>query len=383
MHQIVVRLFSFVTLLLFSVSCATSQKTNQLSGNITGLKYLHDYTIPYNYQFMNTTVGGLSGIDYDVKHNLFYIVSDDRSEKNPARFYKTKIFISQKGIDSLTFIDVKYFLQPDGNTYPGISQDRFKTPDPEAIRYNAKTGQLVWSSEGERIVRGRDTVLVDPMVMFIQPDGKYISSFEIPANLKMQAIEKGPRKNGVLEGLSFADNYKTLYVSVEEPLFEDGPQADLSDNSAFVRIIKIDAITKKTNAQFAYKLEPVAHAARPENEFKVNGVSEILYLGNNKLLVMERSFSTGRIPCTIRLFIADLAAATDISQIELKDYNDFIPVKKTLLLNMDDLGIYTDNIEGVCFGPLLPNGHKTLLFVADNNFKFFEKAQVLLFEVLE
>ena len=371
MHQYIVRLFLFTTLLLFSVSCATSQKTNQFSTGISGLKYLDDYTIPYNFQYMNTTVGGLSGIDYDVKKDLFYIVSDDRSEKNPARFYKTKIFISQKGIDSLTFIDVNYFLQPDGNTYPGVSQDRFKTPDPEAIRYNAKTGQLVWSSEGERIVRGRDTVLVDPTVMFIQPDGKYISSFEMPANLKMQAVEKGPRKNGVLEGMSFADNYKTLYVSVEEPLFEDGPQADLSDNSAFVRIIKFDVATKKTNAQFAYKLEPVAHAAIPENEFKINGVSEILYLGNNKLLVMERSFSTGRIPCTIRLFIADLDAATDISNIELKDNQDFTPVKKTLLLNMDELGIYTDNIEGVCFGPLLPNGHRTLIICCRQQFQVF------------
>ena len=50
---------------------------------------------------------------------------------------------------------------------------------------------------------------------------------------------------------------------------------------------------------------------------------------------------------------------------------------------MDDLGIYIDNIEGVTFGPLLPNGHKTLLFVADNNFTVLQKAQVLLFEVME
>ena len=50
---------------------------------------------------------------------------------------------------------------------------------------------------------------------------------------------------------------------------------------------------------------------------------------------------------------------------------------------MDDLGIYTDNLEGITFGPLLPNGHKTLLFVADNNFSNTEKAQLLLFEVLE
>jgi hypothetical protein len=67
----------------------------------------------------------------------------------------------------------------------------------------------------------------------------------------------------------------------------------------------------------------------------------------------------------------------------LRENKNFIPVTKKLLLNLDDLGIYIDNIEGVTFGPLLPNGHKTLLFIADNNFSPLEKAQVLLFEVIE
>jgi hypothetical protein len=226
-------------------------------------------------------------------------------------------------------------------------------------------------------------VLINPSVLLINPQGKYIDSFILPANLKMQLTEKGPRRNGVLEGMSYADNYKTLYVSVEEPLYEDGPRADVVDNNAFTRIIKFDAAGKKSIAQYAYKLAPVAYPAKPESEFKINGVPDILSLGNNKLLVIERSFSTGRLPCTIKVFIADLNRATDISSMTLQGNRSFIPAVKTLLLNMDDLGIYTDNIEGVTFGPVLPNGHKTLLFIADNNFAVLEKAQVLLFEVLE
>jgi len=49
---------------------------------------------------------------------------------------------------------------------------------------------------------------------------------------------------------------------------------------------------------------------------------------------------------------------------------------------MDQLGIYTDNIEGVTLGPLLPNGHRTLIFVSDNNFVGLEKTQLLLFEIM-
>ena len=54
-----------------------------------------------------------------------------------------------------------------------------------------------------------------------------------------------------------------------------------------------------------------------------------------------------------------------------------------VIINMDDLGFYTDNIEGMTFGPVLPNGHKTLIFIADNNFDIIQKAQLLLFEVIE
>ena len=48
---------------------------------------------------------------------------------------------------------------------------------------------------------------------------------------------------------------------------------------------------------------------------------------------------------------------------------------------MDSLGFYIDNIEGVTFGPNLPDGHRTLLFVSDNNFSLLQKTQFLLFEI--
>ena len=226
-------------------------------------------------------------------------------------------------------------------------------------------------------------MLENPTVTNISTKGVYKNSFALPANLTMHATENGPRKNSVLEGMSFADDYKTLFISAEEPLYEDGPGADVTDNNAYTRIYKFAVAGKNSLAQYAYRLSPVAYPAVPETAFKINGITDILSIGNNKLLVIERSFSTGRLPCTIKLFIADLNGATDISKMVLKNNIDFIPAAKKLLLNMYDLGIYTDNIEGVTFGPLLPNGHKTLLFIADNNFNPFEKAQILLFEVIE
>ncbi|MGB4844452.1 MAG: esterase-like activity of phytase family protein [Ferruginibacter sp.] len=383
MKKISFHRFFYFFAVLCCLSCASVKQSTSLVNEIRSLKFINVYTIPFNLQYKNTTTGGLSGIDYDVKNNLYYLICDDRSDKNPARFYTAKIFLTEKGINSLVFTDVKYMLMPDGKTYPDSRQNRYQTPDPEAMRYNPTTNQLVWSSEGERSIKPKDTTLTNPAVTSINTNGGFIDSFFMPANMNMNATEKGPRQNGVFEGMTFADNYTSLFVSVEEPLYEDGPRADIIDKNSFIRILKFDIATRKNTAQYAYKLEPVAHTSTPENAFKINGVPDILSIGNNKLLVLERSFSTGRLPCTIKLFITELDTATDITNISLANNKNFRPVKKTLLLNMDELGIYTDNIEGLTFGPVLPNGHRTLLFISDNNFSPLQKTQLLLFEVLK
>jgi hypothetical protein len=364
---------------IFIVSCAT-QKTIALT-NQSQLKFIGEYDVPYNKSFQGATIGGLSGIDYDSKHNIYYLISDDRSAINPARFYRAKIFLNEKGIDSVQFISVKSLMQPNGKTYPNSQQDPFHTPDPEGIRYNKKANQLVWSSEGERIVRKDVVVLEDPSVNIISTNGNYIDSFILPSNMHMQSIQKGPRQNGVFEGLSFTNNYKKLLVSVEEPLYEDGPRAGLKDSSGWIRMIKYDVKTRKPEAQYAYQIDPVAYPADAPGAFKINGVPDILAINDHQLLVIERSFSSGRKPCTIKNYLAELNGATDVSEISSLKNGSFVPVSKKLLLNMDDLKIYIDNVEGVTPGPKLSNGHQTLIFVSDNNFSEGEKTQFLLFEI--
>jgi hypothetical protein len=47
---------------------------------------------------------------------------------------------------------------------------------------------------------------------------------------------------------------------------------------------------------------------------------------------------------------------------------DVTPVSKRLVFGFDDLGIPIDNLEGMTFGPDLPDGRQTLVIVSDNNF---------------
>jgi hypothetical protein len=362
-------------------SCTSSKKiTTSQPVSISQLKFLGEYDVAYAKQFKETTIGGLSGIDHDAKNDIYYMISDDRSAINPARFYTAKIHVKEDQIDSVEFIDVKTLLQKNGESYPGSKKDPFHTPDPEDIRYNPLKDEIIWSSEGER--KPENNILEDPSVIVVNRTGNYKDSFELPANMHMHVTENGPRQNSVFEGLAFTADYKYLFVSVEEPIYEDGPRAGAGDSTAWIRIIKFDTEKRKQIAQFAYKIEPVAYPAIPAGSFKINGVSAILSAGEDKLFVVERSFSTGRLACTIRVFLVDMNDATDIATTNSLEMQPAAkPVSKKILLNMDDLGRYIDNIEGVTFGPTLPNGHRTLIFVADNNFSPLQKTQFLLFEI--
>jgi hypothetical protein len=373
------RYFIFFCFIAACTSCHVGKQI-RLSES-SKLKYIGSYEIPFNKKFNGTTIGGLSGIDYDPKQGIYFLICDDRSAINPSRFYTARLFLSEKGIDSVSFVSVKYLLRPNGSVYPNSKQDPFHTPDPEGMRYDGKTGQLIWTSEGERIVKNENIVLEDPSVVIAGINGKYVDSFILPGNMHMHATEFGPRQNGVFEGLSLIKNNKELLVSVEEPLYEDGPRAGTGDSSAWIRIIRFNVKTRKPVAQYGYRIDPVAFTPQPAGAFRINGVPDILAINDHQLLVIERSFSTGRKPSTIKVFLAEMKGAEDIASLPTIEGVPFHRVEKKLLLNMDLLGIYTDNIEGVTLGPKLPNGHRSVIFVADNNFSADQITQFLLFEI--
>lgn len=372
----------YLLLALFLGSCATAHKTSvqdTTTLSVNSLTLLHKYVVPHHMPYKGTTVGGLSGIDYDSARKVYYLICDDRSERQPVRFYTVQIPERNYDKDSIRFTDVTYLKTADGNVYPSTIT---LAPDPEAMRYNPYSDRLVWTSEGERIIVPQGKVLTDPGIYETDRNGVSISSYPLPEQFHMHDTEKGPRRNGVFEGLGFTPDGRYMFVSTEEPLYQDGPQAGLRDTTAFVRIIKYDLSSRQPIAQYAYRLAPVAHPAVPADAFRVNGISDILVLSETKLLVLERSFSTGVKNNTIRVFKADLQNATDIKDVNaLEVVNDFVPAKKTLLFNFNALDTFIDNVEGMSFGPLLPNGNRSLIFVADDNFASHEETQFYIFEV--
>lgn len=370
----------FIVFLPFAFISCSSLKTTDTVKAIPSLKFINSMEIPFNQEFKNTVVGGLSSIDYDAKKDLFYFISDDRAIYNDARFYTAKIHLDADTIKKVTFENVVDFKNSAGKKYSNWEKQPNTSIDPEELRYNPKTDRVVWSSEGARVIAKDFSVLQNPAIQTADLNGNFINEFSLPTNLTMQIEKKGPRSNGVLEGITFDKDYSKLYTNVEEPLYEDDEEASTT-KGGMIRLFEFDVKSRKNTAQYGYLLDPIAHEPNPSTGFAVNGISTIQYYGKNQLLIVERSYSVGRQACTIKVYLCDFTAATNVKDIGSLQDQGLMLASKKLILNMDDLGIFVDNIEGVTFGPQLSNGKQSLLFVSDNNFSDKQKTQILLFEV--
>ncbi|PIF61926.1 hypothetical protein CLV00_1528 [Flavobacterium sp. 11] len=374
-------LLFLVVLPAFLFSCSNLKQTPE-NRTTPNLKLISSIEIPFDETFQNTKVGGLSGIDYDAKNDLYYLICDDRSVFNDSRFYTAKINLSEDKIKSFAFQNVTYLKDETGNSYGNWNNSPTTSSDPEDIRFNPKTNTLVWSSEGARVITADKEVLQNPSLNFMNLKGDFLGNVTLLENLKMQKEEKGPRNNGTLEGITFDKKYRNIYTNIEEPLFEDGDQANTS-KGGLIRLYQFDAKTKKNTAQYGYQLEPIALEPNPKGAFAVNGISAIQYYGKNQLLVVERSYSTGTQACTVKVFLCDLKKATNVTNHPSLQNQKLELASKKLILNMDDLGIFIDNIEGLTFGPKLSNGNPSLIFVSDNNFSDKQKTQILVFEFIK
>lgn len=373
-------------LLVAAVISSCSSTKNITSGKkettISSVRFLDEYILPLNGTFQNTLVGGLSGIDYDIEKNQYYMISDDPSQFSPARIYTAQIDISGNKIDTVKITGVTFMLQQNGEQYPKYQYGKNSKADGESVRYNPLNHTFIWSNEGERLFRKTDTTIVQPALTFISTSGKYIDTIPLPAGFHITKQEYGVRKNAFFEGLSYADHYKTLFASLEEPLYQDGAQSHFEYDQALTRILKFDVNKKKNTAQYAYKLDALPINPTVESDWNLNGISEILAVNSHTLLVMERAWAKGRDDHSfVKLYLVDLDDAENVA-----DYPSFIthppkPLNKKLLFDFDSLSMHIDNIEGVTFGPKLPNGHDSLIFCVDNNFGKTQIQQFFLFEI--
>jgi hypothetical protein len=354
---------------------------NTPAHSVGTLRFIGEQRIPYKQAFQNTTVGGLSGIDYDAKSGNWIMQSDDRSDINPARFYTARLNYDAQSFSAVTLTSVATFKQQNGTVYPNRTQYATaggEVPDTESIRFDPGDGSVWYTSEGDR------SLGLDPFVKHATVSGDFIARLPLPARFKVSpTTETGSRNNLTFEGLTFAPDGKSLWVSMEAPIYEDGPITSVS-NGAFSRVTQYDR-SGNVLKQVAYPIDaiPVAPAAGMAAD---NGVSEMLAVDDHRFLMIERSGvqgADGNYKDYIRLYEMDVAGATDVNSIASLKGATFTPVSKRLVLDLTTLKLpILDNIEGVAWGPKLANGHDSLVLVSDDNFNATQVTQFLAFEVV-
>lgn len=338
------------------------------------LRFIGEQTLQTGTLFEGTNVGGLSGIDY-LGGGQYVAISDDRSQFNPARFYTLDLELTEAAFTGVSFTGTSTLRTPTGTAYPALSID------PEAIRV-LSNGNYVYTSEGD-VNAG-----IDAFIREATPTGDYVRDLAVPAAFQQSgpAGTTGPRNNLAFESVTLASGGGRIVTATENALRQDGPTAALGIASP-VRLLSLATATGVAGSQFVYNVEPIATPAVPANGFATNGLVELLDLGGGKLLAVERSFVTGRVSAfsttgnSIQIYEIDTAGATDVSGLASLIGESYTPVTKTLLLDLDTLGIPLDNIEGITFGELLPNGSRSLILVSDNNFSGAQFTQFLAFEV--
>lgn len=347
--------------------CSTSQaRPWSLLGEI---RWQHDKL------FADTPVGGLSSIDYDAGSNLYYLVSDDRSAHGPARFYTARIEYNASGLHQVRVHDARPLLSPAQAPYPSHRQPvpGIATPDAEALRVLPGGQSLLWSSEGD-FARG-----FGPQLLQSGMDGRWQREWPLPPELRLPVREsEGPRNNFTLEGLALSQDGRTLWLAMEAALRQDGPLPAPGRAGGPVRITAYDMGTQQPMRQLAYQPDALP-ADLWLQRGAINGISAVLADGPEHLLVLERSFAP---PLRFGARIYRISTRADASSDTLDQTRlvpgSYRPADKELLLDLADAGLRSvDNLEGMSWGPPLPDGRRVLLLVSDNNFNPAEVTQFI------
>ncbi|MDR6300298.1 esterase-like activity of phytase family protein [Mesonia maritima] len=352
----------FIIFFLLLISCGSSKS---VSANQLNVRFLDDFVLEDSLTFQGIPIGGLSDVDFDGEH--FYAICDQSS--NP-RIYRFQLQIKNKKIDTLV-ID-KMIKVTD-------STRNIKPVDFEGIIANPEEKTFLVSSEG-LINAG-----ISAAILKTDFQGNIQKKYQLPSYF---STLENARNNGMFEALARDNSTEGFWVANELPLKNDGPKSTFFNRKSLVRFTKFSS-EGITENQFAYRLNSISRI--PILPFALNGLTAILNYAPQKFISVERSFSAGRGKKAyhVKLFLVDATSATKTLTLERLKKEEIKPAEKFLLFDFDDVRKKLtqksiENIEGICFGPQLPNGNKTLLLIADNNFNSFKKQlnQVILMEII-
>jgi len=370
-----------LAMLLALPATAAPRSERDAANEVVGIEFLGEAIVPTGTFFAGTEIGGLSSITYDAARGVYYALSDDQGNRltgDPVRYYTVDIDLRDGTLTDgdVTFVDVTQLYESKKIPFaPGGL-------DPEGFALG-RQGFFYMSSEGNIFA----DPIIDPFIRRYNRNGRVTADLPIPDKYIPNGVDWGVRFNLAFESLNVTPDGRQLVTAAEGALFQDGPASTFTSGS-LARILTYDNAKRSPISEFVYEVGPWAE---PSAIFGVNGIVEVLPIDNaGTALVMERSFSVGGVlgggtGNVVIINEVSTDGATDVLGIDaLYDGGSPIshtPVSQRLVFAFDDLGIPIDNIEGMTFGPELPDGRRTLVIVSDNNFSAGQFTQFIVLAV--
>jgi hypothetical protein len=338
-------------------------------GLALALKLVGTIDLPKGLNVDGAPFGGVSGAEYDPRTGDWLMISDDRSDRAPARFFVGRIDYDARAVRGLRLTRQVPLRRPDGSTFPATRSASGERADAEALRIDPRTGELVWSSEGDE-ARG-----FDPSLRRMNRDGRWAGDLGAPSAFRFDPTKaSGARPNLTFEGVSFSPGGRWMWLAMEAPLIEDGAVSTVA-RGGVTRISRLDR-SGRLHAQYAYRLDPIQAAPVRRGD---NGVSEILALDARRLLVLERSGvedARGHFEYHCRLYLVDIATGENVAGRRDLVEGPVRVLSKRLIVNFDRLPGGAANFEAMAWGPVI-GGKRTLVLFADDNFAAGEPQRIV------
>lgn len=241
--------------------------------------------------------------------------------------------------------------------------------DPEGVRVSNDGRSVFISDEYGPFVYQFDRATGERVRTYAVPEGFTTAAPAPTGATELAANASGRQPNRGMEGLAISPDGGTLYGIMQSPLLQDGALGGAGGATRVgtnVRILAIDVATGATR-EYVYELDR-----------RQNGVSEIVAIDGDELLVDERDGDAGTAAQYKRINRVSLAGATDVSGIAPLPATGLpagvVPVSKSTFIDLLDpaYGLagpgFPEKIEGLAFGPDLPGGDHLLVVTADNDF---------------
>ena len=295
--------------------------------------------------FDDERVGGISGLAYDSRRELYYAPAD-RREGQASRFYTLRLPLGEGQLGEPEIFDATVLQDSEGRNFGGGRHDG------EGIDVTSWGDLLIASEAG-------------PTVRRFSHDGRFLQ--EIPVPQKFFVDSGGGQPNSTFEGLSLTPDGGSFFVAPQKSLVFDASEGVGQQRVRLLRYESRGLDDYQPSEEFFYLTDSAA------------GVADVEALSDNELLVLEHGN---------KLFRVDTSDAEDVSAIDSLVDGNPEPLKKELVADLQACVVEDQSsslqsetpavtYEGLALGPTLPNGGRTLLLVGDDDFKDEKITRVL------